>query len=410
MLTLRVQEKHIENLTPEEEFIRGTVGAECQIDLDEFWQGYENTVVFKRENDCTVYNVAIDSLSNRVEIPYTILAESGSFKVGLFGVKPDEVLPTLWSDYIKVRYGTDTHGTTPPKYEPNEIDQLRLSKQDKLTAGDGITIDENNVISATGGGGTTDYALLENKPQINGVELLGNKSLSELGIEIPTKTSELENDSGFIDDTALQNYYTKTEVDEKTVVDQTYDKNSQNAQSGTAVAEALSKISGGGEAWEVISDTTTEFNTPVSQIVINQDTNGNSFSLKKMRVFIDFTVSEAYSGIARARTDSSGLMYIVSQSFSAGSVYGYFIDSEVLPMVNNHCQIISHFNENRMSENGNNFNFEYNGGTVDYAIRTEKMTVTTLGYNVSSISNLNFLLGSAGKINKARILIFGVRA
>lgn len=151
MLTLRVQEKHIENLTPEEEFIRGTVGAECQIDLDEFWQGYENTVVFKRENDCTVYNVAIDSLSNRVEIPYTILAESGSFKVGLFGVKPDEVLPTLWSDYIKVRYGTDTHGTTPPKYEPNEIDQLRLSKQDKLTAGDGITIDENNVISASGG-------------------------------------------------------------------------------------------------------------------------------------------------------------------------------------------------------------------------------------------------------------------
>lgn len=212
MLTLQVKEKQIENLTPEEEFIRGTVGAECQINLDEFWQGYENTVVFKRENDCTVYNVVIDSLSNRVEIPYTILAESGSFKVGLFGVKPDEVLPTLWSDYIKVRYGTDTHGTTPPKYEPNEIDQLRLSKQDKLTAGDGITIDENNVISATGGGGsggTTNYELLENKPQINGIELVGNKSLTDLGIDIPTKTSELENDSGFIDNTALDDKINK---------------------------------------------------------------------------------------------------------------------------------------------------------------------------------------------------------
>lgn len=169
--------------------------------------------------------------------------------------------------------------------------------------------------------------------------------------------------------------------------------------------------SGGGETWEVISDTTTEFDTPVSQIVINQDTNGNSFSLKKMRVFIDFTVSEAYTGgIARALTASSGLMYIVSQSFSAGSVYGYFIDSEVLPMVNNRCQIISHFNDTRMSENGNNFNFEYNSGSVDYAIRAEKMTVTTLGYNVSSISNLDFRLGSNGKINKARILIFGVRS
>ena len=97
------------------------------------------------------------------------------------------------------------------------IDQLKISKQDKLTAGDNITIDENNVISATGGGGsggTTDYELLENKPQINGVELLGNKSLTDLGIDIPTKTSDLENDSGFIDGDALENYYTKTEVDD----------------------------------------------------------------------------------------------------------------------------------------------------------------------------------------------------
>ena len=168
---------------------------------------------------------------------------------------------------------------------------------------------------------------------------------------------------------------------------------------------------GGGEVWEVISDTTTEFDTPVSQIVINQDTNGNSFSLKKMRVFIDFTVSETHTGgFAKALTASSGLMYIGSQGFTAGSVYGYFIDSEVLPMVNNRCQIISHFNDTRMSENGNNFNFEYNSGAVDYGIRSEKMTVTALGYNVSSISNFDFRLGSGVKINKARILIFGVRA
>lgn len=34
-----------------------------------------------------------------------------------------------------------------------------------------------------GGGGTTDYTALSNKPQINSVELSGNKSLAELGIE-----------------------------------------------------------------------------------------------------------------------------------------------------------------------------------------------------------------------------------
>lgn len=46
--------------------------------------------------------------------------------------------------------------------------------------------------------GTNDYDELINKPEINGVELSGDKSLSDLGIIIPTATSELTNDSGFI--------------------------------------------------------------------------------------------------------------------------------------------------------------------------------------------------------------------
>jgi hypothetical protein len=61
-------------------------------------------------------------------------------------------------------------------------------------------------------GGTTNYNELSSKPKINGVELRGNKSLEELGIDLennlqqakdyadsikPTKTSELTNDSDF---------------------------------------------------------------------------------------------------------------------------------------------------------------------------------------------------------------------
>ena len=63
------------------------------------------------------------------------------------------------------------------------IDQLKFSKQEKLTAGRGINI-EGNIISATGGGGmgggTTDYEELDNLPKINGVELVGNKTASDL--------------------------------------------------------------------------------------------------------------------------------------------------------------------------------------------------------------------------------------
>lgn len=43
---------------------------------------------------------------------------------------------------------------------------------------------------------SNNYNDLTNKPQINGITLVGNKSLSDF--EVPTKTSELINDSGFI--------------------------------------------------------------------------------------------------------------------------------------------------------------------------------------------------------------------
>ena len=49
---------------------------------------------------------------------------------------------------------------------------------------------ENN--GGSGGTGTTDYEKLENKPTINGVELIG-----DVEINIPEKTSELTNDSDF---------------------------------------------------------------------------------------------------------------------------------------------------------------------------------------------------------------------
>lgn len=50
-------------------------------------------------------------------------------------------------------------------------------------------------------GGTTNYNWLENKPKINDVELIGNKTLSELGI--PLLTSQLENDSNFVTQTEV---------------------------------------------------------------------------------------------------------------------------------------------------------------------------------------------------------------
>lgn len=56
--------------------------------------------------------------------------------------------------------------------------------------------------------GTTDYSALINKPQINGNELVGNKTLSQLGINIPTNISSLTNDSGYQTSSQVQSAIT----------------------------------------------------------------------------------------------------------------------------------------------------------------------------------------------------------
>lgn len=63
-----------------------------------------------------------------------------------------------------------------------------LGIQAKLIAGAGINI-SGNTISAIGGGGggTSDYRMLENKPSINGVALDGNLRSEELGLQSTLK-------------------------------------------------------------------------------------------------------------------------------------------------------------------------------------------------------------------------------
>ena len=103
-----------------------------------------------------------------------------------------------------------------------------------IEAGTNITLDQEGstlTINSTGGsGGTSNYNALTNKPKINNVELNGNKTSSDLGLqpagnyalesEIPTKTSDLTNDSGFITsaevpEVDLTAYAKKTELPTK---------------------------------------------------------------------------------------------------------------------------------------------------------------------------------------------------
>ena len=96
---------------------------------------------------------------------------------------------------------TDNNFTNADKSKLDNIDMS--TKQDTLVSGTNIkTINNQSILGSGnitiqgGSGGTSDYTDLSNKPSINGVELSGNKTNSQLGI--PTKTSDLTNDSGFL--------------------------------------------------------------------------------------------------------------------------------------------------------------------------------------------------------------------
>ena len=107
----------------------------------------------------------------------------------------------------------------------NDINSLDTAKQDKLTAGENITI-ENNVISATFKGEDIDLSNYYNKSEIDNMEQVVAASLNDLNTRLGTKanTSDVYTKSEVdqaIDEAIaggvadLTNYYTKSESDAK---------------------------------------------------------------------------------------------------------------------------------------------------------------------------------------------------
>lgn len=136
--------------------------------------------------------------------------------------------------------------------DPDNTDEIY--KLD-ITDANGTIVTPN--LKGGGSGGTTNYEALNNKPKINNVELTGNKSLAELGINIPTKTSELTNDSNYVNQTALNqllenkvdkesgkglsaNDFTNTLKDKLNGIESSAEVNKINSISVNGVAQSIS--------------------------------------------------------------------------------------------------------------------------------------------------------------------------
>lgn len=115
-----------------------------------------------------------------------------------------------------------------PKINGNTVEGNKTTSELGIpvySAGENITISDDYVISATGGGGgTSDYEDLNNLPSINNVELKGNKSLNDLGIQpkgnyLTTETDPIFNASASagITSSDISNWNSKQDKKTKTI-------------------------------------------------------------------------------------------------------------------------------------------------------------------------------------------------
>lgn len=80
----------------------------------------------------------------------------------------------------------DENGDLILTYVGDDIPPLSINEDgDLIYTLDGNEVNLGHVVGGDGGGGTTDYNLLLNKPSINGVPLIGNKTTDELKIKAP---------------------------------------------------------------------------------------------------------------------------------------------------------------------------------------------------------------------------------
>lgn len=159
-------------------------------------------------------------INNKCDIPPEVLTEKGQVELGVVAYivengdelkryNPSPVYFTTWVGSLKTNY-ENSESITPTDLE--QIQSQVADKQDMLVSGTNIKtinhqslLGEGNINIQGGSGGSSDYEDLDNKPSINDVELTGNKSLSDLGIqpqgdyalssEVPSALSELADDS-----------------------------------------------------------------------------------------------------------------------------------------------------------------------------------------------------------------------
>lgn len=201
----------------------------------------KNDIVNKADKSTTLLGYGIVDAYTKNEIDNQFATKSQGLKADT-AVQPDTL-----KLYAKIDMVEDTYLTK------EEFNEYSLPVASTTTLGgvkiDGSTITINDgVISAIGGGsgGTTNYDLLSNKPQINGITLTGNKTSTDLGLQPAGNYATYE--QGVKADSAIQpedlsDYLTKNEANSKyaTITSLDSKANKSTTLSGYGIEDAYTK-------------------------------------------------------------------------------------------------------------------------------------------------------------------------
>lgn len=216
MATLSVTNNTFTTRTPSTLTV-GSVNADPVVFVvDESWDGLTVFAAFRNDTEGVERHVLLgDDLT--CTIPWECLTQPGTLNVGLLGLRGSDVVkPTIWMQFGRVVQGVNIEGEAPGEPTETALQQVVQIAQSvrtdadngeftpSLSVGTVDTLEPDQPATVTmtgtqkdpvlnfgiprgqgggGTGGTTDYTKLTNKPKINGVELLGNKTAQELNLQ-----------------------------------------------------------------------------------------------------------------------------------------------------------------------------------------------------------------------------------
>ena len=197
------------------------------------WRSWANASDLANYYTKTQVDTALSAKANSADL--ATVATSGDYD-DLSNKPTIPTVPTNVSAFTNDAGYLTQHQSLSNYYTKSEVDAELSDKQDTLTAGTGITIDANNVISATGGGG--DYV---DVPTFNQKEVAIAQALTDLNENKADKT-ELPDTSTFA---------TKTELNAK--------QNTLTAGTGISIQnDVISATGGGGASYQFYNETDEE--------------------------------------------------------------------------------------------------------------------------------------------------------